>query len=328
MKIFVSRKFPGTALEKLNSSGHEVNIFPDDRPLKEEEFLQHAKGVDGVLSFLTDKVNGEVVDAIGPQLQVVSNYAVGFDNIVVPDMTERGIVVANTPSDEVDEAVAEHAWALMLALARRVVEADESTRRGAYRGWEPGIFLGVNMADKTLGIVGLGGIGSRVAKRAMGWGMKVLYNKHSRDENAEKEYGVEFADLDRLYAESDFISLHVPLNNETHHMIDKKAFEKMKKGAILVNTARGPVVAEQDLVDALRDGKLRGAGLDVFDNEPYINPELFAMGNVITTPHIASATLEAREKMGQMAVDAILSTLSGNMPSNIVNKEVWEKRRK
>lgn len=327
MKIFVSRKFPGTQIDRLLASGHEVKVFPDDRPLKQEEFLENAKGMDAVLSFLTDRVNGEAVDNIGPQLRVVSNYAVGFDNINVQELTDRGIVIANTPSDEVDEAVAEHAWALMLALARRIVEADEATRRGAYKGWEPNIFLGVNMAGKTLGIVGLGGIGARVAKRAMGWGMKVLYNKHSRDENAEKEYGVEFADLDRLYAESDFITLHVPLNDETHHMIDKKAFEKMKKGVILVNTARGPVVHETDLVDALRDGKVRGAGLDVFDNEPNINPELISMGNVITTPHIASATHEAREKMGQMAVDAILDTLSGKIPSNIVNKDVWEKRR-
>lgn len=328
MKIFVSRKFPGTALDRLLASAHEVSVFDDDRSLKEEEFLEKTKGMDGVLSFLTDKVNGEVVDAIGPQLKIVSNYAVGFDNINVSELTDRGIVVANTPSEEVDEAVAEHAWALMLALARRVVEADEATRRGAYKGWEPGIFLGVNLTGKTLGIVGLGGIGSMVARRAKGWGMRVLYNKRSRDEKAEKDLGVEFADLDKLYAESDFVTLHVPLNNETRHMVNKSAFEKMKKGVILVNTARGPIVYEQDLVDALRDGKLRGAGLDVFDNEPNINPELIAMENVITTPHIASATHEAREKMGQMAVMAILDTLSDKQPSNIVNKEVWLKRRK
>ena len=328
MKIFVSRKFPGTALDKLQTSGYEVVISEFDRPLSAEEFLGKTAGVDAVLSFLTDKINGEVVDAIGPQLKIVSNYAVGFDNINVQELTDRGIVIANTPSEEVDEAVAEHAWALLLALARRIVEADEATRRGAYKGWEPGIFLGVNMIGKTLGIIGLGGIGSMVARRAKGWGMKILYNKRSRDEAAEKELGVEFADLDRLYAESDFITLHVPLTDETRHMINKSAFEKMKKGVILVNTARGPIVNEQDLVDALRDGKLRGAGLDVFDNEPNINPELIAMENVITTPHIASATWEAREKMGQMAVAAILETLSGNKPSNMVNKEVWEKRRK
>ncbi len=327
MKIFVSRKFPGTALDHLRGSGNEVSIFDDDRPLKDEEFLEKAKGSDAILSFLTDRINGDVVDAIGPQLKIVSNYAVGFDNINIQELTDRGILIANTPSEEVDEAVAEHAWALMLALARRIVEADEATRRGAYRGWEPGIFLGVNMIGKTLGIVGLGGIGSMVARRARGWGMKVLYNKHSRDEAAEKELNIEFADLDRLYAESDFITLHVPLNQETRHMVNKAAFAKMKKGMILVNTARGSVVDEQDLVDALRDGKLLGAGLDVFDNEPNINLELIAMENVITTPHIGSATWEAREKMGQMAVGAILDTFADKQPSNLVNPQVWPARR-
>jgi glyoxylate reductase len=328
MKVFVTRSIPGTALDKLKNSGHEVTISDYDRPATAEELLEKGKGVDALLTLLTDKIDGEVIDAIGPQLKVVSNYAVGFDNINVPEATERGVVVANTPSDEVNEAVAEHSWALMLALARRVVEADEATRRGAYKGWEPGIFLGINMVGKTLGIVGLGNIGSMTARRAKGWNMRVLYNKRSRDEEAERELGVEFADLDRLYAESDFISLHVPLTDETHHMINKNAFAKMKKGVILVNTARGPIVNEQDLVDALRDGKLRGAGLDVFDNEPNINPELIAMENVVTTPHIASATWEAREKMGYMAVDTILDVLSRVKPGNIVNEEVWDKRRK
>lgn len=327
MKIFVSRNLPGNSLEKLKNSGNEVHVSEFDRPLTPEEFLEGAKGCDAVLSLLSDKIDGEVVDAIGPQLKVVSNYAVGFDNIKVEELTEKGVVVANTPSDEVNESVAEHAWALMLALARRIVEADESTRRGAYKGWEPGIFIGTNMVGKTLGIVGLGRIGEMTARRAKGFNMRVLYNKRTPDPEVEKELGVEFADLDRLYAESDFVSLHVPLTDETRHMINKDAFGKMKKGVILVNTARGPVVDEGDLVDALREGKVGGAGLDVFDNEPNINPELISMENVILTPHIASATWEARNKMGAQAVDAIFDTFAGKMPSDIVNKEVWEKRR-
>jgi len=328
MRIFVSRKFPGDALDRLSSSGHEVDISPLDRPLSSEEFLEKARGSDAVLSFLTDKINGEVVDAIGPQLKIMSNYAVGFDNIVVPELSEKGVVVTNTPSEEVNEAVAEHAWALMLALTRRVVESDEATRRGAYKGWEPGIFLGRNMVGKTLGIVGLGSIGTMAARRSRGWNMRVLYNKRSRDEEAERELGIEFADMDRLLAESDFITLHVPLNDSTFHLMDKNAFAKTKRGVIVVNTARGPVIDEHALVDALRDGQVGGAGLDVFEVEPDINPELIGMPNVITTPHIASATWEAREKMGNMAVDAILDTLSDKEPSNIVNKEVWEKRRR
>ena len=328
MKIFVSRKIPGNALDKLMSSGNEVVVSEFDRPLTPEEFLEESKGADAVLTLLTDKIDGEVIDGIGPQLKIVSNYAVGFDNINIKDATEKGVVVTNVQSDVINESVAEFAWTLMLALAKRVVEADESTRRGAYKGWEPGIFLGVNMIGKTLGIVGLGRIGSMVARRAKGWEMRVLYNKRTRDEEAEKDLGVEFTELDRLYADSDFISLHVPLSEETRHMVNKSAFGKMKKGVILVNTARGPIIDEGDLVDAIRGGKVGGAGLDVFDNEPNINAELIGMENVILTPHIASATLEAREEYGKLAVEAILDTLGGNMPVNIVNKDVWEKRRK
>lgn len=326
-KIFVSRKLPGDSLNGFNDSGHEISVSEFDRPLSATEFMDRAKGADAVLSFLTDKINGDVVDAIGPQLKIVSNYAVGFNNINVKELTDRGIAVTNTPSDEVNESVAEHAWALMLALSRRIVEADESTKRGSYKGWEPGIFLGRNLAGKTLGIVGLGRIGTMAAARARGWNMRILYNKRSRDEEAEKEYGLEFADLDVLLSESDYVSLHVPLTDETRNMMNKDTLYKMKKGAILVNTARGPVVHEQDLVDVLRDGHLGGAGLDVYENEPNINPELIAMENVILTPHIASATWEARNKMGQQAVGAILAALTGTKPENIVNEDVWDKRR-
>lgn len=327
-KVFVSRKLPGNSLDRLLNSGHEVIISEYDRPLTAEEFLDGAKGADAVLSFLTDKINADVIDAIGSQVKIFSNYAVGFNNIDTNDATQKGVIVTNTPSDEVNESVAEHSWALMLALVRRVVEADESTKRGSYHGWEPSIFLGSNLVGKTLGIVGLGRIGSRVAKRAMGWDMRVMYNKRSRDEEAEKELGIEFSELDNLLANSDFVSLHVPLTNETRGMINSEKIGKMKKGAMIINTARGPVVKEQDLVDALRGGQLGGAGLDVFENEPNINPELITMENVILTPHIASATWEARNKMGEQAVSAVLDVLSGKKPKNLVNKDVWETRRK
>lgn len=327
MKIFVSRKIPGTAIQSLQAAGHEVTVSEFDRPLTSVELLERAQGADALLSLLTDKIDGEVLDAIGPQLKVVSNYAVGFDNINVSDATSRGIVVANTPCDEVNEAVAEHAWALMLALARRVVEADEVTKRGAYSGWEPDIFLGVNLRGKTLGIVGMGRIGEMVARRAKGFEMKVLYTKRTRDEKAESELGVQFATLDELLGQSDFVSLHVPLNDETRHLMKGENFNKMKNGSFLINTARGAVVDEHDLVEALRSAKLRGAALDVFDAEPQVNPELVGMENVILTPHIASATHEAREMMGKLAAGAILETLLNQTPSNIVNPEVWDHRR-
>jgi len=328
MKIFVTRKIPGEHLEKLKEAGHEVVVSEFNRPLTGEELVAAVKGVDAILSLLTDRIDGDLMDAAGPQLKIISNYAVGFDNIDVTGATDRGIVVVNTPSDEVNEAVAEHTWALILALARRIVESDEAVRRGGYKGWEPDIFIGVSIIGKTLGIVGLGRIGSMVARRAKGYNMTVLYNKHDPDPEAEKELGVAFASLDELLAKSDFVSLHVPLTDETRHMINAETLAKMKKGSFLVNTARGPVVDERSLVEALKSGHLGGVALDVFDNEPNIDPELLAMPNTITTPHIASATFEARNKMGEMAVEAILDTLEGEKPTAIVNEEVWQKRRK
>ncbi len=328
MKIFVTRKTPGKALEKLTASEHEVVISKFDRPLKEEELVEKVRDVDALLTLLTDRVDGELMDTAGPQLKIISNYAVGYDNVDMKEATDRGIVVTNTPSTEVNEAVAEHTWALILSLARRIVEADEATRRGGYKGWEPGIFLGIGLLGKTLGIVGLGRIGSMVARRAKGYNMTVLYNKRSRDEEAEKELGATFVELDELFAKSDFVTLHVPLTEETRHMINKESLAKMKKRSYLINTARGPVVNEKDLAEALRSGQLSGAALDVFDNEPNINPELIGMENIVLTPHIASATFEAREKMGEQAVSAILDTFQGKKPENLVNKEVWGKRRK
>jgi glyoxylate reductase len=209
-----------------------------------------------------------------------------------------------------------------------VVEADEATRRGGYKGWEPDIFLGTNLIGKTLGIVGLGRIGGMVARRAKGYNMTLLYNKRSPDPEAEKELGVSFVTLDDLLAKSDFVSIHVPLTEETRHMINSETLGKMKEGSYLVNTARGPIVDEHALVEVLRNGRLRGVGLDVYDNEPNIDPELIGMENVVLTPHIASATYEARGKMGEMAVNAIIDTFSGKKPDNLVNQDVWETRRK
>lgn len=328
MKVFITRKIPGTSLDNLKKSGLELIIPDNNRVLTGEELLAGISGVDAILSLLTDKIDGDVMDAAGPQLKVISNYAVGFDNIDVEAATKRGIVVTNTPSDEVNEAVAEHTWALILALARRVVEADEATKHGAYRGWEPDIFLGTNLIGKTLGIIGMGRIGSMVARRAAGYKMKVLYNKRARDPEAEQALGVKFASLDDLLAQSDFISLHVPLTPETRHMINKDAFAKVKKGAFLVNTARGSIIEERDLVEALDSAQIAGAALDVFDNEPNISPELMANQKVIMTPHIASATWEARNKMGEQATNAIMDVLNGTMPQNIVDEKVWIARRR
>lgn len=328
MKIFATRKIPGKTIEKLTTAGHKVIVSKFDRPLEEEELVEKVRDADALLTLLTDRVDGALMDATGPQLKIISNYAVGFDNVDIQAATDRGIVVTNTPSNEVNEAVAEHTWALILSLARRIVEADEATRRGGYRGWEPGIFLGTGLLGKTLGIVGLGRIGSMVARRAKGYNMTVLYNKRSRDEKAEKELGVTYVEIEELFSKSDFVTMHVPLTEETMHMINKESLAKMKRRSYFINTSRGPVVNEEDLAEALRSGQLAGAALDVFDNEPDINPELIGMENIVLTPHIASATWEAREKMGEQATNAILDVFQGKKPENMVNEEVWDKRRK
>jgi len=335
MKIFVTRSIPGESLEKLKASGHEVVVSEVDRPLTPEELFQGVKGVDAILSLLSEKIDGEIMDAAGLNLKIISNYAVGFDNIDVPEATKRGIIVTNTPSDEVNEAVAEHTWALILALSRRVVESDEFIRKqgyfaqsGGYKGWEPDLFLGPSLKGKTLGIIGLGRIGTMVARRAKGYDLNILYNKRSPEPETEKELGIKFASLDELLANSDFVSLHVPLTPETRGMINRETLLKMKDGSYLVNTARGPIVDESDLVEAIRSKKLAGVALDVFESEPSISSDLLGFPNVIMTPHIASATYEARNKMGEQAVLAVIDTLSGTKPQNMVDETVWETRRK
>lgn len=334
-KIFVTRRIPGDHIEDLKKEGFEVSVSELDRPLTNEELIKSIKGVDAILSLLNDRIDGEVMDAAGPTLKIISNYAVGFDNINIDEATKRGIIVTNTPSDEVNEAVAEHTWALITALARRVVESDEFVRKegyfaykGGYKGWEPGIFLGMNLVGKTLGIIGLGRIGTMVARRAQGFGMNVIYNKHTRDTECEAKLGVKYCELSELLSKSDVVTLHVPLTPETRHLMGKDNLTKMKDKSYLVNTARGAVVDEGALISSLKEGHLAGAGLDVFDNEPNVNPELISMPNVILTPHIASATWEARNKMGEQAVSAIIENLKGGKPQNIVDEKVWEIRRK
>jgi len=328
MKIYITRKVPGKSLEKLKQKGYEVIQNEFDRPVTEKELISGIKGVNGLLSLLTEKIDGDLMDLAGPGLKVISNYAVGFDNINVDDATKRGIVITNTPCNEVNEAVAEHTWALILSLARRIVEADESVRRGSYSGWDPGTFLGTSLKGKTLGIVGLGRIGSMVAKRAEGYEMNLLYTQRKKNEPLEQELDIKFETFDNLLAKSDFVTLHVPLSDETRGMINKESLSKMKKGSYIINTARGGIVREDDLVEALREGGLKGAALDVFENEPNVHPELIGMQNVVLTPHIASATRKVRDKMCNMAFDAIIQVLEGKKPDNIVNGNVWETRRK
>jgi glyoxylate reductase len=324
-RVYVTRQIPEKGIRLLREHV-EVDLNEGELPPSKEVIIQHTRDKDGLLSLLTDRIDSEVMDGC-PKLKVVSNYAVGYDNIDVAAATERGIVVTNTPG-VLTQTVADFTWALLMASARRVVEADRFTRAGKWKTWGPTLLLGNDVVGKTLGIVGAGRIGSSVAKRAAGFDMRILYTDNGRMEDFEKQTGAKFADLDTLLRESDFISLHVPLTEETKHMIAEAEFDKMKPTAIVINTSRGPVVDEKALYHALVSGKISGAALDVFEEEP-IPPSspLLKLKNVIVAPHIASASVETRDKMAEIAAESILDVFSGRKPEFIVNPDVLRSRR-
>ncbi len=318
MKVFVTRNIPQIGLDLLKAKGIEVVVSSEDRPLSREELMHSISGVDGILSQLVDKIDGEVMDAAGKQLKVIANYAVGYDNIKVPEAQQRNILVTNTP-DVLTDSVADHAMALILAVARRVVESDRFSRAGKYTGWQPFLLLGRDVSAKTLGIVGMGRIGSALAKRAAkGFGMKVLYHDQKPNAELDAEIGSSNVSMEELLKNSDFVSLHVPLLPETKHLISAPQFEMMKKTAVLVNTARGPVVDEVALVNALKQGDIFGAGIDVWENEPQLTPGLTELENVVLTPHTASATIETRDNMSKVAAENIIAALNGESPPNLI----------
>ena len=324
MKVYITRRIPEPGIEMIRKE-HDVEVNPYDRVLTREELLQAVKGRDGIHCLLTDKIDAEVFDAAGPQLKVVSNYAVGYDNIDVDEATKRGIVVTNTPG-VLTETTADLAWALIMSVARRIVEADKFTRAGKYDGWAPMLFLGQDIYGKTLGIIGMGRIGQAVARRAKGFNMKVLYNDIRRiPEELEKELNATFASMDEVIENSDFISLHTYLSPETYHLINEEKLKRMKKTAYLINTSRGPVIDEAALVKALKEGWIAGAGLDVYEFEPKLVPGLAECENAVLLPHIASASVETRTKMATMAAENLLAVLAGRMPPNPVNPEVMKK---
>ncbi|HEY3084264.1 MAG TPA: D-glycerate dehydrogenase [Candidatus Dormibacteraeota bacterium] len=298
----------------------EVITYPPDRPLDEANIRQAADGCVGIVSQLMDPI-GEAVLSL-PGLKCVSNVAVGFDNIDVASATANKVMVTNTPG-VLDDATADFAFTLLMAAARRIVEADNFTRGGQFRGWAIDMMLGQDVFGATLGIVGIGRIGRGVAHRAKGFNMRVLYyDPQPLPREAEDQLGATRVDLNRLIAESDFISVHVPLTQETLHLISTAQFNAMKRTAILVNTSRGPVVDEAALVDALNARKLAGAGLDVYEREPAVHPGLLAMPNVVLAPHIASATVRTRSEMSAMAARNMATAVRGGRPPNLVNPEV------
>lgn len=321
-KVFVTRKLPEKALEIIRAEC-EMEINPYDRIITREELIEGVKDKDGLLCLLTDKIDEEIIES-GKNLRIIANYAVGYDNVDVKAATKRKIPVTNTPG-VLTNTTADMAWALIFTIARRVTEADKFTKAGKYKSWGPMMFLGGDVYGKTLGIIGLGRIGKAVAKRAKGFDMRVLYFDAFRaDEKVEKEMNVQFTDLETLLKESDFVSIHVPLLPSTHHLIGKKELSMMKKTAYLINNSRGPVIDEKALVKALKDKKIAGAALDVFENEPELAPGLADLENAVLTPHISSASIETRTKMAIMAAENLLAGLKGIRPPNIVNPEVLE----
>ncbi len=313
MKVFLTRKIPEDGIKILKNAGLEIEIFPHNRIPKKEEIIAGVRDADALISLLTDKIDREIIDS-APKLKVIGNYAVGYNNIAVEYAKKKGIIVTNTPGVLTD-ATADLTFALILAAARRVVEGDKFMRQGKFNGWAPMLMLGKDVWGATIGIIGAGRIGQAVARRAKGFNMRILYYSRTRKEEMDG-LGAKFVSLEELLRESNIITLHVPLTSDTRHLIDYKEFELMKEGAILINTARGEVVNEEAMLKALKSGKLFAAGLDVFYNEPNVNPELFKMDNVVLTPHIGSATERTRRKMAEMVCSDVVRVLRGEEPVN------------
>ena len=318
MKVFITRRIFPEALLQLEKHGidYEMNTGP---PLERPELIAKVRDAEGLICLLSDRIDREVLEA-GNKLKIVANVAVGYDNIDVEAATELGIMVTNTPG-VLTEATADLTFGLVLAVARRIVEGDRITREGRFSGWELDFLLGTDVHGKTLGTVGFGRIGQAVARRARGFGMEVLYFNRSRKPEAERELGAKFVPFEELLQRSDFITIHLPLTPETRHLFSAREFKLMKPTAFLINVARGPIVDEEALVQALKAKELAGAALDVFEHEPRVHPELLKLENVVLTPHIGSAGRETRIRMALMAVENVLAALSGRRPPNLVNPE-------
>lgn len=318
--ILVTRQIPEPGLQILRKNFKNVIVNTKDRNLTYDELVKKVRGVDALLCLLNDKIDAKVI-ANMDRCKVISNYAVGFNNIDIAEATKRGIVVTNTPGVLTD-ATADLTWALILAVTRRIIEADKFVRKKKFKGWAPMLLLGTELAGKTLGIIGAGRIGTAVGLRAKGFKMKVLYFNTNRNETLEEELGAKKVSLNTLLKNSDIITIHVPLTPKTRHLIGEREIKLMKKTAYLINTSRGEVIDEKALIKALKNKRIAGAGLDVFEQEPFVPDELLELENVVLTPHIGSATFEARTKMAIVAAENIVKVLTGKIPANVVNPEV------
>lgn len=324
-KIFVTRRVFNETIAALEERA-VVAGNPTDRVLSPAELADAARDADGILALLTDRIDADLLDAC-TRLKVVANFAVGFNNVDLDAATARGVLITNTPG-VLTETTADFAWALLMAAARRVVEADRFVRDGRFEAWGPRMLLGHDVHGKTLGLVGMGRIGQAMARRARGFGMRVaFYDPGPIPDDLIRALGATRMRLDQLFADADFVSVHVPLVPDTHHLVNDGAFRKMKSSCIFVNTSRGPVVDEKALVRALRTGLIAGAGLDVYEHEPEVEHELLSLDNVVLAPHIASGSYETRLRMCTMAGENLIAVLEGRCPPNLVNEEAWDRRR-
>jgi glyoxylate reductase len=314
-KVLVTREIPAAGLRPLEE--FDVTVL-SEAPPERADLLEAACGAEGVLSTVTEKIDGTFMDAAGEDLKVIANMAVGYDNVDVEAAKTRGVIVTNTPG-VLDETTADVAFMLLLAAARRLGESERVLRAGRWEWWGPRLFMGPDVWGKKLGIVGLGRIGKAVARRARGFDMKILYHNRSRREEAEEELGASYLELDELLETADFITLHTPLTDETRHLIDAPALERMKPEAVLVNTSRGPVVDEAALADALAEGRIFAAGLDVYEEEPKVHPKLLELENVVLAPHIGSGSIETRGKMAVLAAENLAAVLRGEQPKTLVS---------
>lgn len=325
IRILITGHLPENVILPLKEK-YQVEMNQEDRPLDRQELISKVIDKHGLLSMLNDSINEEVL-ACAPHLKMIANFGVGYNNIDVRAASARGVMVSNTPG-VLTAATAELAFALILAVSRRVVEGDKMVREGRFKSWAPMLFLGREVTGKTLGIIGMGNIGRAVAVRARSFDMRLLYHNRKRiDAKEEKPLKAKYVDLITLLTESDFVSLNVPLTEETKHLIGKNELSLMKPTSFLINTSRGPVIDEKALVEVLKAGKIGGAGLDVYENEPALAPDLTELDNVILLPHVGSGTQETRIKIGTLAVENLIAGMEGQKPPNLVNPEVIKKRK-
>src|SRR3989338_3440346 len=317
-KVYVTAKIPEDGILLLKQKGYEVEVNGNPTALGRDEFRDKLQKYDAVITLVSDKIDNELLSAAGPRLKVIANYGVGYDNIDVLEAKRRGIIVTNTPG-VASESVAEHTFMLIFACVKHLLEADNYVRLGKYKVWDPMLFLSSQIWGKTIGIIGLGKIGTFVAQIAYGGlRMQILYSDPRRSEDFELLTEAKYVPRDELLTQSDIVTIHAPLSDKTHHLIGKEQFKMMKNTAILVNTARGPIVDEEALVWALKEKEIAACGLDVYEHEPNIAPELLTMPNVILTPHIASATYETRRTMSRIVAENIIAVFEGKEPVGLV----------